>query len=101
MQRPKPAINEIYHIYNRGVDKRTIFMNDADHLRFIHDLYEFNDQEPTQNALYYFKKARYMEVGLPIRRLLVEILAFCLMPNHFHMVVKQITDNGLTIFMRK
>lgn len=76
-------------------------MNDADHLRFIHDLYEFNDQEPTQNALYHFKNARYMEVGLPIKRLLVEILAFCLMPNHFHMVVKQIADNGITIFMRK
>lgn len=80
-------------------------MSDADRLRFIHDLHEFNDQKPTQNALYHFKKAPYMEVGLPIKgkvkKILVEILAFCLMPNHFHIMVKQITDNGITIFMRK
>lgn len=35
--------NEFYHILNRGVDKRNIFMNDKDSFRFIHDLFEFND----------------------------------------------------------
>ena len=38
-----PQTREIYHVYNRGVDKRDIFMNKVDYIRFLHDLYEFND----------------------------------------------------------
>ena len=40
---------EIYHIYNRGVDKRDIFMDDEDRIRFIHDLFEFNNINPAPN----------------------------------------------------
>lgn len=108
MQRIKPVNNEIYHIYNRGVEKRKIFLEDLDYLRFIHDLFEFNDQNPVLNINYYFNQSSEpMEVGLPYirqkepRKLLVEILSFCLMPNHFHLMVKQKTQNGVTEFMRK
>jgi len=56
-------MNEIYHIYNRGVEKRTIFQNDSDRFRFIHDLFEFNDKEAASNVLYYFnKQSKSMEV---------------------------------------
>src|SRR3989344_1424872 len=44
--RVKPETDEIYHVYNRGVDKRTIFMDDFDYFRFIHNLFEFNDTFP-------------------------------------------------------
>lgn len=47
MQREPFETGEIYHIYNRGVEKRKIFMDTTDHVRFIHDIYEFNDQNPT------------------------------------------------------
>lgn len=100
---------EIYHIYNRGVDKRDIFMDDEDHFRFIHDLYEFNDKNPAIILNNYLNKkicSQSLEVGLPkiqrkAREMLVEILAFCLMDNHFHLLVRQKTDNGITEFMRK
>ncbi len=100
---------EIYHIYNRGVDKRDIFMDDEDHFRFIHDLYEFNDKNPAIILNNYLNKKIYsqsLEVGLPKiqrkpREMLVEILAFCLMDNHFHLLVRQKEDNGITEFMRK
>src|SRR4030043_239570 len=46
MAREKPVDNEIYHIYNRGVEKRKVFLNEKDYFRFIHDLYEFNDTAP-------------------------------------------------------
>jgi len=110
MYRVKPAINEIYHIYNRGVEKRNVFLEDSDYLRAVHDLFEFNDEEPAKNLKYYFSRhPQYMEVGLPYierrdkkpRKLLVEILAFCLMPNHFHMMLRQKTHGGITEFMRK
>ena len=44
----------IYHIYNRGVEKRKTFLDKQDYLRFIHCLFEFNDENPTLNTTYYF-----------------------------------------------
>jgi len=111
MDRPLPANGEIYHVYNRGVEKRDVFLNDRDYLRFIHDLFEFNDQEAASNTAYFFKhKTQSMEVKLPYitqrkvrepRKLLVEIQAFCLMPNHFHLMIRQLVKNGIPDFMRK
>lgn len=111
MQKPKFIENEIYHIYNRGVEKRDIFTNDKDRLRFIHDLFEFNDENPTINTSYYLD---YSEVKLSAkvqlqsvknekqpRKLLVEILAFCLMPNHFHLLLRQKREGGIIKFMQK
>ena len=40
--------NQYYHIYNRGVEKRNIFITDQDKVRFIHDLYHFNDTTSAQ-----------------------------------------------------
>ena len=42
-----------YHIYNRGTDKRTIFLDKQDYYRFIHYLYEFNDDVAVTNFSYY------------------------------------------------
>ncbi|MDP3934683.1 MAG: hypothetical protein Q8Q46_00435, partial [Candidatus Giovannonibacteria bacterium] len=63
MQRAKPAMHEIYHIYNRGVEQRATFMDDNDRFRFIHDLFEFNDKNPALNLAYHTKQSK--EVGLP------------------------------------
>src|SRR3972149_4965871 len=108
MKRPKIALGEIYHIYNRGVEKRKVFLDKFDYLRFIHNMYEFNDKNP---ALDMRSKANFREcreVGLPDtgdgvkeRRKLVEILSFCLMDNHFHMMIREVEEGGLTAFMRK
>jgi|SRR3989344_4703921 len=106
MKRSLPATNEIYHIYNRGVERRRVFMDDEDRLRFVHDLFEFNDQNPTLNLSYHIGYRNSKEVGLPKierekRKLLVELMAFCMMPNHFHLIVRQKVENGITEFMRK
>jgi len=108
MERPHFADNEIYHVYNRGVEKRDIFRDDADRLRFIHDLFEFNDRDAAFNVQYYFNK-QSMEVQPQYikynerkpRKLLVEILAFCLMPNHYHLLLRQRSSKGITQFMQK
>ena len=94
--------NEIYHIYNRGVEKRTVFLKEADYLRFIVDLYEFNDSAPATNSGYFLNRDS-IEVRLqyPKKEKLVEILAFCLMPNHYHLLLRQYVENGITNFMRK
>lgn len=104
MKREKIVTNQIYHIYNRGVEKRNVFIDDNDYLRFIHDLFEFNDNKPSINLNYHTNQSS--EVGLPKidrrkRKLIVELMAFCLMPNHFHLIVRQREEGGITEFMRK
>ena len=99
----------IYHVLSRGVDKRKIFMDDEDYLRFIHDLFEFNDKEPTLNIGYLFKNQKNQYIDLRSqyiekrrkRKFLVNILAFCLMPNHYHLLIRPAVENGITLFMRK
>ena len=104
MKKPNFVNNTIYHIYNRGVEKRNIFGDGKDHLRFIHDLFEFNDVRPAFNFNYYLNKQsievepRYIKKP---RKLLVEILAFCLMPNHYHLLLRQRLENGIIAFMQK
>ena len=106
---PKPSFveNQIYHIYNRGVEKRKIFLDDHDYLRFIHDLFEFNNQDSVFNVLYYFNpksmevEPQYFEKERKPRKLLVEILLFTLMPNHFHLLLRQKKENGIVKFMQK
>src|SRR3989344_6016546 len=114
MKKPHFAENEIYHIYNRGVEKRPVFMDDKDRFRFIHDLYEMNDVDPVTNSLFYINKSsdidarsRYSKQENPEmskdkpRELLVEILVFALMPNHFHLLVRQKKEDGIVKFMQK
>ena len=108
MKKPQFVEDCIYHIYNRGVEKRKTFLDQKDYLRFIHDLFELNDEAPVQNVLYYFDP-KSMEVQPRYiwgkerhkRKLLVEILVFTLMPNHYHLLVKQKAKNGIVRFMQK
>lgn len=107
MQKPPFVKNQIYHIYNRGVEKRNVFLGDRDYLRFIHDLFEFNDKDSVFNVAYYFDskskevKSQYLEKERKPRKLLVEILLFTLMPNHFHLLLKQKAEGGIVKFMQK
>ncbi len=107
MKKPQFTEGPIYHIYNRGVEKRNVFLRDKDYLRFVHDLYEFNDADPVSNLWYHFDP-KYSEVEphyIPRerkkRKLLVEILAFVLMPNHYHLILRQLRRNGIIDFMQK
>lgn len=103
--REKIITGNIYHALNRGVDKRNIFMDEADRFRFVHDLFEFNNIEAINNLTYYFNNnpkviARPYIERKP-RKLLVEILAFTIMPNHYHLILRPLFDNGITLFMKR
>ena len=103
----QPVSGHVYHVYNRGVEKRKVFLDDDDCFRFIHDLFEFNDMAPAINLAYHIRRpGQSKAIGLPKierepRKLLVELLAFCLMPNHFHLMVRQKMENGVSLFMQK
>ncbi len=91
------AENEYYHIYNRGVEKRQIFFDEGDYKRFIFLLLLANSDTPVH--LSNFKGVPLLEIpkGDPI----VEIGAWCLMPNHFHILLKEIKKSGISLFMKK
>ena len=89
----------LYHTLNRGVDKREIFLNDSDRARFVHNLFEFND---TQRVSANYSRSMIpsspmMDVRRPSlgRKLLVHIHAFCLMPNHYHLLLSPSVENGI------
>ncbi|TAL20050.1 hypothetical protein EPN90_01750 [Patescibacteria group bacterium] len=94
MPRPPIAAGEYYHVYNRGVLKQPIFFESRDYQRFIRNLYEFNDTHPIPDR----RTHRPSRSG---REPIVSILAWCLMPNHFHLLVSPVENDGLSLFMNK
>lgn len=107
MRQPVFAENAVYHVFNRGVDKRTVFVDDTDYLRFLHQLYELNDEDAVVNVKYYFNPKTMSVESRPVKKLfrprkcLVDILVFALMPNHYHLMLRQRVENGITRFMQK
>ena len=100
MRKTKFSNDNYYHIYNRGTEKRQIFLDNYDHARFIHYLYEFNDEKFDRNISRKIERGFASFIQRP-RELLVEIIAFCLMPNHFHLILRQIKENGIAKFMQR
>ncbi len=93
------APNEFYHVYNRGVEKRKTFLSRVDYERFIALLYLANQTEPADLKYQGESIAEVTEdrAGEP----LVEIVAYCLMPNHFHLLLREIIEGGTARFMQK
>jgi len=81
-------------------------MDDKDYFRFIHDLFEFNDEQKVLDTSYRFNihDVRHHEIRQTERRarkLLVDVHAFCLMPNHYHLLLSSRAENGIPLFMKK
>lgn len=91
---------EYYHIYNRGNSKQKIFHDKEDYLRFTSLLYISNSKE-SFNFYDLSRDINFNVYQVERNNLLVNIGAFCLMPNHFHILLVQIEDNGISKFMQK
>jgi putative transposase len=109
IKRPQLVNDEIYHIIIRGVGDTKIFKEQNDYYRMIFSLYEFNTTKPIEirNKRKEARERKYGEQfsvsfeGNDDRDLLVEVLAFCFMPNHVHLLLRQIKKDGISCFMRK
>lgn len=85
--------NGYYHAYNRGVEKRNIFLDEQDYKVFLHYLKRYLTES----------KPSPLEISPRFRTDLfdkIQLVAYCLMPNHFHLLLKQFTKEALTEFMR-
>jgi len=100
-----------YHIFNRGVDKRDIFLNDNDKWRFLQGLFLFNSKESTGNILWQMERKRgevtfstlkdFFTENKEEKEPIVLILAYCLKENHFHLLLKETEEGGIQSFMHK
>lgn len=89
---------EYYHVFNRGADKRDLFIQLRDYKRFKQTFcyYQFAGPKPKFSN---FSKARLASFKPIVDSKLVEIICFCLMPNHFHFLVRQLKEDGVSKFI--
>ncbi|KKQ34647.1 MAG: Transposase [Candidatus Nomurabacteria bacterium GW2011_GWB1_37_5] len=96
-------IGQYYHVYNRGVDKRIIFNNKYDYERFLMLLHLSNSSKPfVIEQLLNLQNMEYVDIFKIDRgNILVSIGSWCLMPNHFHLLLREEVENGISQFMKK
>lgn len=102
MRKELLVTGESYHIYNRGVDKRDVFSDINDLERFKESIKQFNQVDGIGSLELHRKQVRALgshqvEQSEP----LVAIIAFCINPNHFHFILKQLVNDGIAKFMQK
>lgn len=93
----KFSVGEYYHLYNRGNDKKKIFLSEHDTERFMRLLFLCNSQERVLQQNIPNGKTFETSIDTP----LVAIGVYCLMPNHFHILLKEIKEDGISLFMQK
>jgi len=99
---------KIYHIVMRAIDDNLIFRDVDDYFRGVFSIYEFDNANPVEiwrrrrDRVVEKKKEKNLgDTNLDQRDKFVEILAFCFMPNHVHLLLKQIKVKGISKFMQK
>lgn len=89
----------IYHIYNRGVEKRNIFLDEQDYKIFLYYLKSYllpleqQDKSKLPSSLKRINSFNLFEE--------IKLIAYCLMPNHFHLLVKQLSERAIVEFMKR
>lgn len=100
-----PLVNDqIYHVFNRGINHQPTFLNKLEYKRamLVIDFYRFCDL-PTRLSKFLTlpneDRTKIMDNLKKEHDKLVDILAFCLMPNHFHFLLRQRKDKGISKFL--
>jgi putative transposase len=109
-------VGDYVHVFNRGNRKMDIVRDNIDRWRFLSILRYFNDQRPSLNILRELINMRLLRFDLnstegnyrfdwpknwPAQKPLVRIVSYALMPNHYHLLLQEITEGGISIFMKK
>lgn len=93
-----------YHVYNCGVEKRNIFITAKDYQRFLETINFYLYDQPISYAQFQNLNEKVKQVYLKLnpkglKRLRVKLISYCLMPNHFHFLIKPAKENGITRFL--
>lgn len=100
---------EYYHVFNRGFQKSTLFRDDSDRKRFLFYILHYQSSYPLTNIQRYVTE--YDPVaGFPVPEVIlkeiitsraVDLVSFCLMSNHFHLIVKERLPGGISLYMQR
>lgn len=95
---------EYYHVFNRGVEKRDIFLDSFDLKRFLESMRMFNSEENVGSIFEqrHSKKHSFGSLTPKTERMpLVDVVCYCLNPNHFHMILYQKSNKAIQRFMQR
>jgi len=98
MDREPIELDTFHHVFNRGVDKRVVFLDDADRSLFVGLLALLNNTVTIRPSL---SPDLNEELDASEKDPLVSIVAFCLMPNHYHLLLYELTEGGISKFMQR
>jgi len=105
-QRICPIVEgEIYHVFNRSVAGQPIFFNNKDYLRAFEVLKYYSFIKPGLRFSHYNRlpineKTKFLDELVNNHDKQIDLLSYCLMPNHFHFLIKEINKNGISTLMR-
>lgn len=96
--------NQIYHVLNRGIASQPVFFTKNDYQRIWETILYYQHQKPPLSYSHFLRLPNNQRVEFLANlqtedKLLIEIIALCLLPNHLHLLLKQLKDNGISIFM--
>lgn len=109
MRKIQFAIGHYYHIYNRGVNKQSVFLDERDYIRFLflilalqseHTIYNASDYVSTftKHSVFSFSGTIFKKI---IDNKAAELVSFVLMPNHFHLILHEIVEGGISRYMQR
>ena len=107
MRNIKIAPGEYYHLFNRAVNKQVIFHDVRDYARFLFLILYFQSEikfPQIGRIVKEFVKSRAFDTGDEqeiSKNRTVELVAFCIMPNHFHLIVKELEEGGIADYMQR
>ena len=110
MSRKCPLVpNQIYHIFSRSIADFRIFNNNRDYQRMLMLLYYFQIKEPPNKFSYFIRNKAVETLGFHSfftsltkdQPRINQIIAYCLMPTHIHLVIKQLDNHGISIYLNK
>ena len=94
--------NSYYHVYNRGVDKQNMFIEDIDYRIFLKYLKEALSEPIKKKKAVDVQGRSFNAIEYQVKNFekTISLIAFCLMPNHFHLLIKQHQKYSMESFMR-
>jgi putative transposase len=94
------AIGEVYHVFNKSIADFKIFNNDFEFLRMFAAIRYYQIEKPPLKFSKFVRKHKEnLSNFLHDKEKIVQIIAYCLMPTHIHLILKQLKENGISIFM--
>ncbi|OGD11316.1 hypothetical protein A2395_00660, partial [Candidatus Amesbacteria bacterium RIFOXYB1_FULL_47_9] len=97
---------EIYHVYNRGITHQDTFIDPGDYYRALDTLVYYRPEKFSLRYSHYIRLTESTKQELSFQAQqnsvhLVDLVAYCFMPNHFHLLIQQRTEEGISNFLSR